>query len=185
MPASKKVPNINLVIRDELGESFSGQVLSWALTYGRYIIILTQIVVLSVFFLRFKLDRDHTDLKESTTQKAAIIESVADLEANIRHVQGRLANIRQISTNQDGLLKALLFFQDNIPSDISFSTLNLTNEKISFGATAGSLRSFSFLLAELQKNERFSEVTLDEILRRPDGRIEFRIKAKINLKAFI
>lgn len=185
MPAAKKQVNINLIVKEELGESFSGQVLSWALTYGRYIIILTQIIVLTVFFLRFKLDRDHTDLKEATSQKAAIIESVSDLEDEIRRVQGRLANIRQISTNQDALLKILQFFQENIPSNVNFNTLILSSDKIAFSATAGSFKSFSFLLSELQRNDRFIDVTLEEILKRPDGRVEFRINAKVNLKAFI
>lgn len=185
MPASKKQPSINLIIRDELGESLSGQLLSWALTYGRYIIILTQIIVLTVFFLRFKLDRDHTDLKEFTSEKAAIIESVADLEAEIRRVQGRLSNIRQMSSDQDASLKVLLFLQESIPTNINFNTLILSPEKIAFSATAGSFKSFSFLLSELQRNNRFSDVALEEVLRQSDGRVEFRINAKINLKASI
>ena len=79
MPADKRKININLIVKEDLGEALSSQILSWALTYGRYIIIITQIVVLSVFFLRFKLDRDHTDLKEAVTQKQALLESISDL----------------------------------------------------------------------------------------------------------
>jgi len=79
VPADKRKININLIVKEDLGEALSSQILSWALTYGRYIIIITQIVVLSVFFLRFKLDRDHTDLKEAVTQKQALLESISDL----------------------------------------------------------------------------------------------------------
>ncbi|MBI2617443.1 hypothetical protein HYW55_04875 [Candidatus Gottesmanbacteria bacterium] len=180
MPARHKPVNINLIIKDELGESFSGQLLKWALTYGRYTIIITQIIVLSVFFLRFKLDRDHTDLKESVAQKQAIVESVTDLEVEIRRVQDRLANIKKLSQNQEVPLNVILFFQDQSPSDTLFDSFNLNGNKLAFSASVANLRSFSFFMNVLQENKSFSEVTLSEISRRPNGRVEFKIDTKIN-----
>ncbi len=185
MPAAKKQVNINLVVKDELEESFSGQILSWALTYGRYIIIITQIIVLSVFFLRFKLDRDHTDLKEAVSQKQALVESIADLETDIRRIQGKLSHIKQVTSQQTALPKVLLFLQNNSPVNMIYSTINLSSDKISFSATAQNLRSFNFLLRQLQQDKKFSEVTLEDIARLANGRIEFKVAAKINIKEFI
>lgn len=183
MAAQKKKININLVIKDEV-ESFSGQLLSWILTYGRYIIIITQIVVLSVFFLRFKLDRDHTDLKESVSQKQALVESVGDLEAEIRRVQNTLSNISQISKNQDILLKVLDYLEENTPSDTTFSKLSLSPDKISFSVTSSNLRSFNFFLLRLEQDNKLKDVNLEDIQTMPDGRIEFKINAVINVAEF-
>lgn len=185
MPARKQPVNINLLLKDDLSESFTGQLLSWILTYGRYIIIITQIVVLSVFFLRFRVDREHTDLKESVSQKQAIIESISDLEKDMRQLQNRLNHVKQASTNQDAPLKILRFLQEELPSDTVFSTLSFTNDSINFAATSGNLRSFSYLLSQLQKDKKILDIYLEEINRRSDGRVEFKIKAKINLKEFI
>lgn len=185
MAARKKQVNINLLIRDQTGNSFSEQFLAWILTYGRYIIIITQIIVLSVFFFRFKIDRDHTDLKESVTQKKAILESFSDLEAEVRLVQGRLTNIKSISTYQDSLIKVMRFLQQGTPGDTNFSNLVLTSNHINFQATAGNLRSFSYILRQLQQDKKFSEVTLQDMTRKPDGRIDFKIDAKLNLNEFI
>ncbi|OGG26259.1 hypothetical protein A2960_04755 [Candidatus Gottesmanbacteria bacterium RIFCSPLOWO2_01_FULL_39_12b] len=184
MPTQKRKLNINLVIKEESSESFSGQIISWAFTYGRYIIIITQIVVLSVFFLRFKLDRDHTDLKETVVQKQALIESVSNTEAEIRSIQTKLSHIRQLTTNQDAFLKVLRFFQENTPKDTVFLNLKITADKVSFKATAENLRSFNFFLRRLQQENKFKEVILDDIIRRPDGRIEFKIDTSIILKGF-
>ena len=184
MPAQKKRLNINLIVKEKTEESFSGQFLAWALTYGRYIIIITQIFVLSVFFLRFKLDRDHTDLKESVSQKQALVESVSDLETEIRQVQGKLIYIKEITAYQDGFLKVIRFLQENTPSDTTFSTLVISTEKIHFSATAKNLRTFNLLLGKLQQGNKFTDVTLEDILRKSDGRIEFKIEANINLKEF-
>ena len=184
MSAQNKKVNINLLIKDDLSKSFYGQLLSWVLTYGRYIIIITQIIVLSVFFLRFKLDRENTDLEESVSQKRAIIESITDLEKDIRVIQGKLSNVGQITTNQDFPSKILRFLQNELHSDTVFTVLSFTEENISFSATSGSLKSFSHLLSQLQKNKKFIDVSLKEINRRPDGRVEFKISAKINIKDF-
>lgn len=184
MAAPKKKININLVIKQEVASDFIGQIFSWALTYGRYIIIITQIFVLSVFFLRFKLDRDYTDLKELVSQKQALIESVSDLENEIRRIQTRLSYIRQLSTNQDGFLRVLTYLSTHAPSDTTIVTLSLGKEKIAFAAVVDNLKSFSFLLSQLQQDNKFFDVTLEDIFRRPDSRIEFKISAKMNLKSF-
>jgi hypothetical protein len=179
---SKK--QINLVLKDEGLKTVSGQVLSWALTYGRYIIIIIQIVVLSVFFLRFKLDRDHADLKEAVTQKQALVQSVSDLEAEIRRIQKLLTDIRGITKNQSTPLKIMNFFEANAPGDTKFSLLNIANDSTRFVATAKNLGSFNAFLRKLQQPAYFSDVILEDIQRKPDGRIEFRIQAKINRKGF-
>lgn len=185
MPAQKKkATNINLIIKDQFGVSYYDQLLSWTLTYGRYIVIITQIIVLSVFFLRFKLDRDHTDLKEAVAQKQAIVESISDLETEIRRVQGKLTHVAQITENQEIISNILYFLQENIPSDTILSVLSISLEKVSFNATSKDLREFSFLLNQLQQDKKFSEVTLEDIKRRIDGRVEFKINARVNIGAF-
>lgn len=185
MAARKKQVNINLIIREQSGNSLSEQFLSWILTYGRYIIIITQIIVLSVFFFRFKIDRDHTDLKEKITEKQAIVESLSDFETEIRRVQGRLSNIKAVSENQDGLIKVIRFLQQRTPSDTSFTNLILTTNKISFQASSGNLRTFSYILRQIQTDNKFSEVILQDMNRKADGRIDFKIEAKLNIKEFI
>ncbi|MBI3379518.1 hypothetical protein HY029_02045 [Candidatus Gottesmanbacteria bacterium] len=187
MAARKKSANINLIIKDQTGDSISEQFLAWILTYGRYIIIITQIVVLSVFFFRFKIDREHTDIKEKVTQEQAVLESSSfpDLETETRRVQGKLLNIRTISTRQDSLIKVIRFLQQRTPTDTIFSSLILTTEKISFQATSGNLRSFSYMLRQIQQDKKFSEVTLQDMSRKADGRIDFKIDAKVNINEFI
>jgi Tfp pilus assembly protein PilN len=183
VPAGKNKVNINLIVKKEA--SFSNQLLSWALTYGRYIIIITQIIVLTVFFTRFKLDRDHTDLKESVSQKQALIESVASLETEIRRIQKNLADIKQVTANQNIPLNILRFLSEITPTNTTFSQISFAQNTIDFSATAENLRSFNFFLRKLQQDNKFSEVTLEDIARKPDGRIEFKIKAEINPKDFI
>ena len=140
---------------------------------------------MSVFFARFKLDRDHTDLKEAVSQKQALVESVTDLENEIRRIQRKLTDIGKIITNQDISLRILRFLAENTPTDTTFSNISLSENSISFNATAANLRSFNFLLWKLQQDNKFSDVVLEDLARKATGRIEFKINAKINPKGFI
>ena len=88
---------INLLPSKELG--FSEKVLNWALTFGRYIIIGTEIVVLVVFLSRFKLDRDRIDLKDSITEKQKILATLAPINQNVTRLQTRLSEIKRLCCN--------------------------------------------------------------------------------------
>ncbi len=184
MSAQKKQININLVEQPDENSNLSSQFLSWAFSYGRYIIIVTQIIVLSVFFLRFKFDREHADLKESVSQKQAILESVKDLENEIKGLQVKLSDIRKIVTSQEIPVNILRFLQDNSPTDTSYSNINYSNNQLTFTATTNSLKSFSTLLKNIQSEDKFSEVNLEDIQRKKNGRIEFKISAKVNISKF-
>lgn len=184
MSAQKQKKSINLVVKPDEEQSISSQFLAWALTYGRYIIIIIQIVVLSVFFMRFKLDRDRTDLKESTTQKRALIESFADMELEINRIHKRLANIKLISANQDIYLRVINFLEKNTPAATTYSLLTLSRNNLNIVATADNLKTFNFLLKKIQNESLLTDIQLSDLKRRTDGRVEFRLQAKISVRSF-
>ena len=67
MPKKLTPLSINLMPGRET--SFGEKFLNWSLTFGRYIIIGTEIIVLVAFFSRFKLDRDFIDLHDQVKEK--------------------------------------------------------------------------------------------------------------------
>ncbi|MBI4067713.1 PilN domain-containing protein [Candidatus Gottesmanbacteria bacterium] len=184
MPAQNLRLKINLLKKEEFESTFVGQFLKWALTYGRYIIIITQIVVLSVFFLRFKLDRDHVDLKESIEQKQALLASVKEIEDEVRSLQERLTQIKTIESTQYIPLNILTFLQDNTPVDITYQNISLDTGALSLSGRCQSLRSLSSLLLHLKKSNKFTEITLDDIKRNPDSSVIFQIGTKFSVESF-
>ena len=81
MPANQ---NINLLGDSEMDHTPVGRIVNWAVTYGRYIMIGTEIVVLLAFISRFSLDRKLTDLKEEVGQKQEIIEANLPFEGEVQ-----------------------------------------------------------------------------------------------------
>ncbi|OGG02280.1 hypothetical protein A2W14_00950 [Candidatus Gottesmanbacteria bacterium RBG_16_37_8] len=184
MPANRKKSGINLIIKPEEQLSISSQFLNWALTYGRYIIIIIQIVVLSVFFMRFKIDRDRTDLKEGVVQKKALVESIIDVENEIKRVQKRLSDIKLITSNQDIYLRVIKFLEKNTPVDTSFALLSFSKNTVKFVAISENLKTFNFLLKRIQDDKLLTDIQLEDLKRRSDGRVEFRLQATINLSSY-
>ncbi|MFS8159061.1 MAG: hypothetical protein ACMG6E_02395, partial [Candidatus Roizmanbacteria bacterium] len=66
-----KLQQINLIPHKE--KKFAEKVVYFLLHYLRYILVITQIVVILVFFLRFKIDQNVIDLEESYNQKQEIL----------------------------------------------------------------------------------------------------------------
>ncbi|OGG15029.1 hypothetical protein A2773_02085 [Candidatus Gottesmanbacteria bacterium RIFCSPHIGHO2_01_FULL_39_10] len=184
MAAQPKTLKINLLPREDFEYTFAGLFLKWALSYGRYIIIITQIIVLGVFFMRFKLDREHIDLKESIQQKQALFSSVAEVEGEIRKVQDRLAKIKSLEENQKTPVNILNFLQENTPVEVRYSAIDISNNKLVLKGSGLSLKSLSALLLVLKKSDKFGEISLDSVDRELDGSVIFVLTSSYNLESF-
>lgn len=187
MAATKKTRELNLLPKEEMGDTLSGQILSFTLSYGRYIIILTQIIVLSVFFMRFKLDRDHNDYKEIVSQRQSIVQSMSEIEKETRRIQTKLEYIKKITTHQTLYEEILTFLSASIPSEVKFSSLALRNgqtNEITIKGTAPTLSVFNSLLEIMQKDNKFKNLSIEYLGRKNDNSVDFEIKALINLSAF-
>ncbi len=184
MAAQTKTLKINLLPREDFESTFAGFFLKWALSYGRYIIIITQIIVLGVFFMRFKLDREHVDLRESIQQKQALFSSVKEVEDEIKKIQDRLSKIKSLEENQITPLSILNFLQENTPTQIRYLSVDITSEKLVLKGTGVNLKSLSALLMVLKTSEKFSEISLDSVKRELDGSVNFELTSSYSPTSF-
>lgn len=177
MPAG--TPTINLLIKEDLEHSPWGRLLTWSTTYGRYIMITTEIVVLLAFISRFSLDRKLTDLKEEIKQKQAIIEANSSFEAQFRFLQSRMKTVKSLVSNQAYPRDVLEAVQKMLPPDVYLETLTITDADISAKATAGTTGGFSQFLANMSNSSLFSGVEIGEVKRNPLIGIAFQLTAKL------
>lgn len=175
MPANSV--SINLLGKEDFTRTPSGRIISWAVTYGRYIMIGTEIVVLLAFASRFSLDRKLTDLKEAITQKQAILEANKELEKSIKNLQERIAKTNSLYKDQDKLVKLLEFIQTSLPPDVRLDTLTIGTDKFTSHSIAGSNQGFSQFLAMLSKNKQLQHVEIGDVKKGPLTGIEFQVIA--------
>lgn len=179
MPGSESNIRINLLQKTDLEHTAVGRITIWAVTYGRYIMIGTEIVVLLAFIARFSLDRKLTDLKEEIGQKQAILVANAGFEQDVKNIQDRLAQTKTILTDQRKPTDLLAFVQTNLPLDVVLESIDYSPEKLVIEAAAGTTNGFSQFITNLTKGPGVRDVEIGDIQKQPGKGIVFKISATI------
>ncbi|MBI5614310.1 hypothetical protein HY947_05270 [Candidatus Gottesmanbacteria bacterium] len=170
--------NINLLTHD-LTESPIDRITNWALTYGRYIMIGTEIVVLLAFISRFSLDRKLTDLKEEIGQKQQILLANTALESDIKNTQNQLLKTKTILTEQEKPVEILSSLYTLLPPDVFLLSIELNREKMSLRANAGTTQGFAQFLTNIKSGKNLTQVEIGDIKKKPPFGIDFLISAQI------
>jgi hypothetical protein len=172
MPAEQS--NVNLLEHDDFEESPIGRIVTWATSYGRYIMISTEIVVLLAFISRFSLDRKRADLNDAIDSKKAIIEANMDFEKEIRNVQTELARIKTLTSEQSKPLETLSLMKTLLPADVNFQSYDFANNKLTVRATSGTNQGFMLFINNLQSIKQFYRIDVGEIKKDPTTGILFQ-----------
>lgn len=177
MPA--KNVSINLIGDTNNEHTPVGRIVNWAVTYGRYIMIGTEIVVLLAFISRFSLDRKLTDLKEEVTQKQDIIEANLPFEQDIRTLQDKLSKIKALKVQPANASQVITSFQTILPTGMYLKSLFLDHDRVTVSAVAGSTAAFSQFVANIQNNKILANIDIGDITRDPILGIQFTFTAKV------
>lgn len=94
-------------------------------SYAKYVVVLTQIVVLFVFFIKIILDQTVIDLKETIDQKNQIILTAQEMIDNNNLLAKKLIEVDKILLLNDFRYQTLLTVLKNIPSSIVVNTIAL------------------------------------------------------------
>lgn len=171
---------INLLPTEDIERKPLGKFLKWILSYGRYIIISVELIVLLVFFSRFILDRKLADLSDSIDQKRAIILSASQLENNIRDFQKNLEMVKSLEDKRTVYIQIIDDLKSFIPKDVFFKKISFDSEKISLEGAAVTNSGFANLLSSLKDNEEIEEIDLNEVKKNEEENlVEFKISANI------
>ncbi len=159
--------SINLMSGTEA--PFTERVVYFFLNYLRYIIIITQLVVIGVFFYRFQIDQHIVDLKESVDQKKEIVQVVVPLLQQAETIDQRSNEAQKIFNEQDGFNKMIQYFLSQFPASITLTHMEFTNDSIT--ATGNSinphdLQSFYMLL---KQDKKFGEVNFPSLKKTATG----------------
>lgn len=140
-----------------------GIVLSWLLSFGKWAVIITQLIVMGAFLWRFSLDRELTDLKKSIAKNVAVIKSYEQIERDFVLTQKRLATAKIVMTQQKAITEELSTLASSTPLDVWYEKLTITPTSTTLSAYSRSLPGFSQLLSAIQQNPRYSSVSVARI----------------------
>lgn len=154
-------PSVNLIKKKK--KDFFDRFITWALTIGRFIVILTEVIALSTFLYRFSLDRKLVDLHDSIKQKQAIVNLLKNNENKYRNLQNRLAVSSKFLDSASETTKIFTDLSDFAPSDFIFNNIKISEKSIQMDASTQSINSLTVFIKKLQEYPKFASVSLDRI----------------------
>jgi len=154
---------INLLPEKE--RDFLDKGIYFVLHYLRYVLVITQIVVISVFFYRFKIDQEIIDLKDELQQKQEIVAVSDPLIKQAEKVDLKTKQIREVLSNQTQFSESFTYFLNTFPLRLTIKRLDILGGIYKFDVTTTDPETIRSYLARLKKDKRFKDVTLGSIKR--------------------
>ncbi|MDO8657916.1 MAG: hypothetical protein Q7K55_04200 [Candidatus Levybacteria bacterium] len=158
------IPSINLLKRDS--GNYLDKFLGWALTIGRLVVIITEVIALAAFLYRFSLDRRLIDLHDVIAQKQAMVKYQKVNEDKYRNLQDRLNVISSLIDKGGQTAKLLTDVIDMAPEDFIFSSIAQSESDIIISADSRSLLSLLTFIKSVKQYPGVESVSLDSIQNR-------------------
>lgn len=160
--------------------SLMDDLIRWALSFGRLLIIVVEIVAFSAFIYRFVLDRQIIDLNDKIKREQAIIESSKTQEETYRNLQERLATIKKTSTIGNKNPKIVKDIVESTPSEITYNSYNIGEGKFVMEINITSFSALTSFLTTLRQYPEISSVTITGIDNSSGGNsVKVTILAKL------
>lgn len=172
----KKLPSINLVKTRHI--DYVERFINWALTIGRLLVIVTELVALICFVYRFSLDSQLIDLHSKIKQEQAVINFLKKDEDTYRNLQERLSIAKTFSIQGQEKVNTFNDILGFTPQGITFTDFSLNNNNIRIIANVESVFSLSSFVESLKSYSKIDSISIDKIENRPStGLIKITISA--------
>lgn len=161
--------SVNLLHPKEVPAKLPERFLKWLINYGRFIVIVVEIVVVASFIARFKYDADLDELKRKINLDLPYVEGLSTDEALIKQTQLRLSTINNSYNNSPEWVNTLSKINSLIPLNIKFSTFVIENSAppkgltFKINASTPSNSELSVFLNNLRGDQSFKDITLVNI----------------------
>ncbi len=159
--------NINLIGEEKT--SFFDKALYFFLNYLRYILVITQLVVIAVLFYRFSIDQNIIDLKDSIAQKKEIMTVVGPLTAEAKRINDQIDLVKNVFALQTTFSDELQYLFSLFPQSVTANQINIANTGISITGNSTNLNDLQLFYLRLKKDHHFNVVNLQDIARSQSG----------------
>lgn len=153
--------------------------MGWALTVGRLIVILTEIVAVAAFIYRFSLDERLVDLHSAIKQKQALVSLLKQDEDKYRNLQDRIALASTFSDRSTKNNKIIADIVGLMPPGIKINDLTLNKDRVNININITSILSLTNLIEPLKNYPNIKSLSIDNIENKPSIGISVGITAML------
>ena len=160
-------PSINLIKNKQI--PLFDKFMNWALTVGRLIVILTEIIALLAFVYRFSLDEKLIDLHSAIKQKQVLISLLKQDEDKYRNLQDRIALAGSLMEKNAKTNKIVLDIVGLTPQGARIDSLTFNKDKLIINANIGSVSSLTDFINVLKDYPGIKAMSIDNIENKSTG----------------
>ena len=164
---------VNLLPPSEFESSFWGKFLKWAVSGGRYIIIVTELIVILAFLSRFKLDKEISELNEEIQGKVSVLEAELPIEKEFRGQQRKLFAADEILNSRYQAGSTLDKLAERVSEEVKLSSVDMGRQVIKVEANSLGEQGLGQLLSGLSIDPTWKSVELSQIQEEPLTGIKF------------
>lgn len=174
---------INLLQESTTPKTFWDKFYIWALSIGRFIIVGTEAIVLVVFIMRFKLDRDVNDIADSILVKASILQSYTETEEETLKLQDYLLQVKNVSDTQVKYAEDYKKILEIKTNDVEVTNIQIAGNTLDLTVTAKDLGAFTvFEEAVKKQTDLLYDITISNAEKVTDDGLDYyalSVNAKI------
>lgn len=158
---------INLLPQPE--QTVVDKIVYFAFHYLRYILVITQFVVICVFFYRFRVDQEIVDLKDGLQQKRDIISATSTLLDEVEVVDRKITIAKGALSQQDSVNEMLTYFLSRIPQSFLINDVTIVSGTVRFSGQTQDIDSIQVFYDTLKAEKRFQNVVFESVNRTVDS----------------
>lgn len=175
-----KSASINLLRKKKTS---SDVVLEWALSTGRFIIIVVETIALVAFAYRFTLDRQIIDLHDKIKNKQAIISFYKEDEEKFRALHTKLAFVKELDVKSKEVTPLINEFVELARGKAVLQSLTVKSGGVQINATTTSIPLMNSFIESLKTYENTLGVSITQIENKPDaGQISLVVEVQLKPK---
>lgn len=158
---------INLLSKKE--KTVFDKTVYFFLNYLRYVLVVTQLIVLGVLFFRFRVDENIIELRESVKQKQEILRVVEPLLTNATKVQFQLNAADTSLMQQERHAKMVEYVFSAFPDQLFVERADTTDKSMTLEGKTQNPTQFQKYYLFLQQDKRFKSVAIENLQKKENA----------------
>lgn len=179
---AKPFVDINILYPQGIPQKLPIKFLKWLLSYGKFIAIIVEVVVIATFVVRFSLDAERNNLKDQITTQIPYINGYSAEEAQIRQTQFKISEVKKVYGNEPSWTQILNQLSAQVPiQGVKLTGILLDHSQpgsltVKISGQASNSNDLAVLVTGLKQSQEFRNVTLSNISLEQD-QVVFTISA--------
>lgn len=159
--AQKNIPqSINLLDPVLEPEDIWTKAYNWIVRIGRVLLVFVEIIVLTVFYIRYTYDKVKNDLTEDINRKILSVLSLPENrrdERKFRSYLNLLSDVEKVENEQKINSDRLAIILDTLPEQFELQTISFAGSQVSLSLISKEFDSIAEYTSQLKENPLINE----------------------------